>query len=422
MTRELFAGITVEDFVYLAAILGAGIVVALVVKVVTTIIKRRLRRRTRTNLVAQIVDDLDGPLFLWVLTVSLYLGLLLLPPADAYAGILRQWVVVATIALVVVTAIHIQGHALNWYLRRVGRRTSQVKVFNSLLPMVKRIATLVILAMGILIIMDQLGISIAPLIAGLGIGGLAVALALQGTLTNFFAGLNILTDGSIRIGDFVELESGMSGYVDQIGWRTTRIRMLANNMVIIPNTKLADSIATNYNYPEDQMSVYLAVGVSYASDLDYVERVTVEVAKQVMDETVGAVEGYEPSVWYTEFGDSNINFWVVLRAHGYGESWLLKHNFVKALFRRYNEEGIEISFPARNIYMRGGTTEPGVTETNAAQIEEAARSRSRGTGDGESRGGPRRRISGVDLGAAEQGASGDPTGGAASPGGDVPPG
>ena len=122
-----------------------------------------------------------------------------------------------------------------------------------------------------------------------------VALALQGTLTNFFAGLNILTDGSIRIGDFVELDGGMSGYVDQIGWRTTRIRMLANNMVIIPNTKLADSIATNYNYPEDQMSVYLEVGVSYASDLDHVERVTVEVAKQVMDETVAWYQKYLPA-------------------------------------------------------------------------------------------------------------------------------
>jgi small-conductance mechanosensitive channel len=161
------------------------------------------------------------------------------------------------------------------------------------------------------------------------------------------------------------------------------------------------------------MSVYLEVGVSYTSDLEHVEEVTVEVAKQVMDETEGAVEGYEPSIWYTEFGDSNINFWVVLRAHGYGESWLLKHKFIKALFRRYNEEGIEISFPARNIYMRDGTAEP-----DAAQIEAAARSRARRAEAGSSD----RRPTGVDLGAAEQGAGGDPTGGDASPGGGIPPG
>ena len=421
MDRELFAGITVENLVFMAAVLGSGIVVALVVKVVTTVTKRRLRRRTRTNLLAQIVDDLDGPLSLWVLTEALYLGLLQLSLSDDLKESLRQWVVVITIALVVVTSIRIQGHALSWYLRRVGRRTSQTKVFNSLLPVVKRIATLVILAMGILIIMDQLGLSIAPLVAGLGIGGLAVALALQGTLTNFFAGLNILTDGSIRIGDFVELEGGLSGYVDQIGWRTTRIRMLANNMVIIPNTRLADSIATNYNYPDDQMSVYLELGVSYASDLDHVERVTVEVAKEVMDATEGAVDGYEPSIWYTEFGDSNINFWVVLRAHGYMESWLLKHNFIKALFRRYNEEGIEISFPARNVYMRGGAAEP-----DAAQIEASIRSRAGrtepGKGDGDPRGRSEGQRTGVDLGAAEHGADGEPPGGGGPSSGGAPPG
>ncbi len=417
MSRELFAGITVENLVYLAVVFGTGMFLALVVKVGTTIIKRRLRRKTRTSLAAQIVDDLDGPLFLWILTVSLYLGLLRLPLSDDLKESLRQWVAVITIALVVLAAIRIQGHSLNWYLRRVGRRTSQVKVFNSLLPMGRRIATLLTLAMGILIIMDQLGLSIAPLIAGLGIGGLAVALALQGTLTNFFAGLNILTDGSIRVGDFVELEGGMNGYVDQIGWRTTRIRMLANNMVIIPNTRLADSIATNYNYPEDQMSVYLEVGVSYDSDLDHVEEVTVEVAKQIMDGTEGAVEGYEPSIWYTEFGDSNINFWVVLRAHGYGESWLLKHNFIKALFRRYNEEGIEISFPARNVYMRDGTVEP-----DAAQIEAAGRSGARRTETRSTDDRPRGRRTGVDLGAAERGADGEPPGGGGPTGGDVPPG
>lgn len=401
-------------------------VVALVVKVGTTVTKRRLRRRTRTNLLAQIVDDLDGPLFLWVLTVSLYLGLLRLSLSDDLEESLRQWVVVITIVLVVVTAIRIQGHALSWYLKRIGRRTSQTKVFNSLLPMGRRIATLVTMAMGVLIILDQLGISIAPLVAGLGIGGLAVALALQGTLTNFFAGINILTDGSIRIGDFVELEGGLSGYVDQIGWRTTRIRMLANNMVIIPNTRLAESIATNYNYPDDQMSVYLELGVSYSSDLDQVEQVTVEVAKQVMDATEGAVDGYEPSIWYTEFGDSNINFWVVLRAHGYIDSWLLKHNFIKALFRRYNEEGIEISFPARNLYMRGGTTEPGVTETASEQIEAAGSSRARRRdgrrSDGRSRGRPRAQKTGVDLGAAEAGADTGLPGAGAPPGAATPPG
>jgi len=186
---------------------------------------------------------------------------------------------------------------------------------------------------------------------------LAVALALQGTLTNFFAGLNILTDGAVRVGDYVELSDGFSGYVDQIGWRTTRIRMLSNNMVIIPNSRLADSITTNYNFPDDPMSLFIKIGVSYFSNLEHVERVTVEVAEEVMGNNTAAVQGYKPSVWYDEFADSNITFWLVLRAHGYLESWTLKHHLMKALFSRYEQEGIEISFPNRNVFFRSNDEE-----------------------------------------------------------------
>ena len=354
MSTELFAGITVAHAIYSSTMLVVAFLVAWVVRLVTGRLKRRLRKRTRTGLVAQIVDDVEEPLFILLLLTGLYLALLGLPPVADKELALRRGFTVLSIILVVYTILRVQGHALTWYVRRVGRRSAQAKVLTTMLPMAKRTIGIVVLVMAALVIMDQLGIAIAPLVAGLGIAGLAVALALQGTLTNFFAGINILTDGSIRVGDYVELEGGLAGYIDQIGWRTTRIRMLASNMIIIPNSKLADSITTNYNFPGEEMSVYITVGVAYSSDLDHVEQVTLEVANQVMLGTTGSVEGYQPSVWYTEFADSNINFWVILRAQGYMDMWLLKHNFIKALLRRYNQEGIEISFPARSLYFKDG--------------------------------------------------------------------
>ena len=358
MDRVLFAEMTIGNLTYLGAAVLVGVVLAFATRFIAARLKRRLRRRNEASLGAQMVDDLEESLALWIVLAGVYLGLLGLPPLGDHLSIVRRSFTVVSLVVVVYAGIRMQGSAITWYSRRIGRRTGQAKVLNSLLPMVRRIAAIVLLAVGVLIILDQLGIAIAPLVAALGLGGLAVALALQGTLTNFFAGLNVLTDGSIRVGDFVELDNGMNGVVDEIGWRTTRIRRLANNMVIIPNSKLAESIVTNYNYPEDQMSVYIELGVSYSSDLEQVERVTVEVAKRVLEETPGSVKEYEPSIWYTEFGDSNINFWVVLRAHAYLDSWLVKHNFIKALFRRYNEEGIEISFPARNVFMRNGVVGP----------------------------------------------------------------
>jgi small-conductance mechanosensitive channel len=300
------------------------------------------------------VDDIDGAVSLWIALAGVYLGLLGLPPLGDHLFALRQAFTVVSVVVVVYGGIRVQGDAIIWATERIGQRTGQAKVLNSLGPLARQIAGVVTVAMGVLVVLDLLGISIAPLVAGLGIGGLAVALALQGTLTNFFAGLNVMTDGSIRVGDYLELEGGMIGVVDLIGWRTTRIRLLSNNMVMIPNARLADNIATNYNYPVEEMSVYVQVGVSYFSDLAQVEQVTVDVAAKVLEETPGSVKGYEPTIWYTGFGDSNINFWVVLRAQGYMESWLIQHNFIKALFRRYEEEGIEISFPARNVFMRDG--------------------------------------------------------------------
>jgi len=372
---ELFSGITVAHVIYAAIVLMVALVVSFVARLVSNRVKTRLRAKERAVLAAQFVDDMDGPVSTLLLLTGIYLVLIGLPPVADHEMVIRRGFTVVAISLVVFTALRIQAHALSWYMGRLGRSSGQVKVLNTMLPMAKRVVAILIVVMGALVIMDQLGIAIAPLVAGLGIAGLAVALALQGTLTNFFAGINILTDGSVRVGDYVELEGGLAGYIDQIGWRTTRIRMLANNMIIIPNSKLADSVATNYHFPVEEMSVYVNVGVAYSSDLDHVEEVTLEVANEVMKETEGSVEGYAPSIWYTDFGDSNINFWAVLRANGYVDMWLLKHNFIKALFRRYNEEGIEISFPARSLYFK-----------NSVPLTDEPQATSRQTGDRRSSG------------------------------------
>jgi len=351
--RVLWSDITVANLAFSGSSLAIGLSSALVARLISHAIKHRMRARKRSSLPAQLVDDVDGALAIWLIFTGVFIGLIHLPPLGVYLDVARQVYTIASIAIVIFASIRLQGHILRGYGRQVGRRTGQTKVWNSLIPMVRRIVSIVLLAIGTLIILDQLGVSIAPMVAGLGITGLAVALALQGTLTNFFAGVNVLTDGSIRVGDFIELEGGTRGVVDQIGWRTTRIRMLADNMVLIPNSRLADNITTNYNYPGDEMSVYVELGAGYSSDLDEVERITVEIAKQVLSETEGSVITYQPSIWYTDFGESNINFWVVMRAHSYLDSWLVKHNFIKAVRRRYREENIEISFPARTVYMRG---------------------------------------------------------------------
>lgn len=358
MDRVVIGDVTAGDLVFLGSAVAIAFVVSFVVRVISRMIKGNLRRKDPDSIRAHLIDDIDGPLSLQIILAGLHVGLRWQPTLSDYQSLITNTYAIVSIFVVMFAVLRVQGDAIKWGLGRLGVETGQQVVMESIAPMATQVARVVTLAMGLLIVLDQLGVSIAPLVAGLGVVGVAVGLALQGTLASFFAGLSVMTDGSIRVGDYVELESGMIGRIDAIGWRTTRIRLLSDNTVIIPNSKLADNVTTNYNHPFEEMSVYLQVGVSYFSDLEHVERVTVEVGRQVLADTPGAVKEYDASIWYTELGDSNINFWVVLRSDNYVDSWLIKHNFIKALYSRYEEEGIEISFPARNVFMRDGALEP----------------------------------------------------------------
>ncbi len=206
-----------------------------------------------------------------------------------------------------------------------------------------------IIGIGVLIFLDLIGISITPILASLGIGSLAVALALQETLSNFFAGIYVAVDRPVNVGDFVKLESGEEGYVSDIGWRSTRIRALSNHMLIIPNSKLIGSIITNYYEPDKEQAVLVDVGVHTSSDLNRVEKVTSEVAAEIMKRVPGGVPGFEPFIRYHSFGDSAIVFTVIMRAREFTDNYLIKHEFIKELQKRYGREGIVIPYPTRTL-------------------------------------------------------------------------
>jgi len=200
---------------------------------------------------------------------------------------------------------------------------------------------------------DSLKITITPFIASLGIGGVVVGLAMQDTLSNFFSWAYIVSNKPIRGGDYIQFEAGKEGYVDRIGWRNVRVRTLSNNILIIPNNKLVSSPVTNFYLPESELAVLVNVGVAYQSDLEKVEKVTIEVAREVLQETEGAVKEFQPFIRYNALGESSINFTVILRAKEYTDQHLIIHEFIKRLHRRYQREEIEMPFPTRTVYLKG---------------------------------------------------------------------
>ncbi|MFB6517097.1 mechanosensitive ion channel family protein [Streptomyces sp. NPDC056401] len=214
------------------------------------------------------------------------------------------------------------------------------------------ITRVLVIAMGVLVALESVGVSIAPLVTALGVGGLAVALALQDTLANLFAGVHILASKTVQPGDYIRLTSGEEGYVVDINWRNTVVRNLSNNLVIIPNGRLARTNMTNFTQPEQRLTILVQVGVGYESDLEHVERVTLEVVDGVMADVKGAVPDHEALVRFHTFADSRINFTVILGVGEFSDQYRIKHEFIKRLHSRFRAEGISIPAPTRTVALR----------------------------------------------------------------------
>jgi small-conductance mechanosensitive channel len=212
-----------------------------------------------------------------------------------------------------------------------------------------------IFVVGILVALSVLGISIAPIITALGVGGLAVALALQDTLANLFAGIHILVEKPLRVGDFVRLESGQEGQVVDITWRTTRVRTLANNLVVLPNGKLTQSTFTNYSLPESRSALAIPVSVAYGTDVERVERILLETAAEAAGGAEGALAEPAPAVRLIPgFGASSLDLTLSVHVAAFADQYAVQDVLRRRILARFAAEGIEIPYPHRVVRVEGG--------------------------------------------------------------------
>ena len=329
-----------------AAILAGSCIVGLLLQRYLMSRIRSVAARTRWKADDILIDSLRGAPFLWCIVAGLALAIrrIGLPPDDAaLAG-------KALASALIVSGTLVAGRFVGGAIRF---RASSVEGGLAAASLAVTLGRLAVFLVGSLVLFQTLGVEIGPLLTTFGVGGLAVALALQDTMSNFFAGLHVLLSGRVRKGDYIRLQSGEEGYVTEITWRDTTVRSLPNNLVVIPNGKLSSAIVTNFNHPDREMAVLVEVGAAYDSDLKIVEHVTVEVARSVMREVAGGVPTFEPFIRYHTFADSSVNFTVILRGKEFVDQYLLKHEFIKRLHRRFGEEGIRIPFPMRTVVIQG---------------------------------------------------------------------
>lgn len=294
---------------------------------------------------SEILDkSLTGVPLVWGILIGTYSAIQLVEVKPEWIKLLEAVMMIASIFSITMVVARIFAALAGIY----AQKTEGTFPTASILANIIETATYIT---GILIILQTFGVSITPILTALGVGGLAVALALQDTLANVFSGLHILLSKPIKTGEYIKLDTGEEGYVVDISWRNTTIQALGNSLIIVPNQKIASAIIINYDKPDNELVVSLSLGVSYACDLDHVEKVTIEVAKEVMHELAANIENFEPVVRFHTFGDSSIMFNVILRVQTFTDQYKVKHELIKRLHRKYNREGIEIPFPIRTIHM-----------------------------------------------------------------------
>ncbi|MBI2679423.1 MAG: mechanosensitive ion channel family protein [Candidatus Solibacter usitatus] len=323
------------------------------------LIIRALRRveapagQTVANIVA---ERLGGPFWIWAVILGIYLGVEYsnLPPKNE--RLIGRTLEILWIISLIWIAARMTGNLIRHFGTRLRGATQVTSLTQSL-------AQLCVWCLGGSVLMHYLGISLVPILTALGVGGLAVALALQDTLSNLFAGFYVTMAGQMRPGDYIRLSTGEEGYVSDISWRSTAIRTLNNNMTIIPNAKLAQAIVTNFHLPQRRTAVNIIVNVAYSSDPDRVEQILLDEVSGATKDLTTLLADPAPNVRLIPgFGDSALSFTLSCYVTEFAEQFLVQHELRKRILRRFQQEGIEIPFPTRTLYVADSNKQKSLTD------------------------------------------------------------
>lgn len=306
----------------------------------------RWAAKTDTRADDFIIDSIRHPSIFWVFATSIYITIATsdLPEKYVNYGLKALYILIilsVTLALANIASKLVQG--------TIEKSSPGAAVTG----LSKAVIKVVILAIGLLIMLNGLGVSITPMLTALGVGGLAVALALQDSLSNLFAGMHLLMERPIRVGDYIKIGSGEEGFVADIGWRTTKLRQPSNNIVIVPNNKLSTSIITNYHMPVTNLSFPIQISVSYSSDPEHVEKILLDEVERAVGEVSGLLPEPSPAVRFMPgFGPSSLDFTLICHVAEYVDQYLVQHELRKRIFKRFRQEGIEFPFPTHTVYLK----------------------------------------------------------------------
>lgn len=334
------------------ALISLGIVAAFVVggKALIFLIDRFIRKlteKTATNLDDMLLAVVERPIYYIIVIWGVYVGIHRLSGhiGEDIFKVLDGALFILVMVFVVKLVYDVINAMITWYGENAAARGDS-DLNKTVLPLGKKLVKIFVILSGLIIVLDHFHYNISSLVAALGVSSLAVGLAAKDTLSNMISGFIIMADRPFRLGDRIESD-GRTGDVTEIGIRSTKIRTIENNIVIIPNTKLVDSVVINQAYPESSQTSFFKVGVEYGSDIEKVRRVMTEVAAGIPE----ILDDPAPRVFFTAHGDSALEFQIMYRVHEYVLKWAALDKLNTAINRRFAEEGIGMAFPTRTVHI-----------------------------------------------------------------------
>jgi small-conductance mechanosensitive channel len=292
------------------------------------------------NLLVALVERMITPILAIAVVAACFN---LFPLSSKHLAVLNRFFYIAVLIVGVYCAARVTLSLLNqWLESKEGREGFREPT--------QFMVCVIFATFGTMILLENLGISLIAVWTTLGVSTVAVVLALQDTLSNFFAGVYPRLDHPVRLGDYIKLESGQEGFLLERGWRSTRIKALSNIVFVVPNAKLASAIVTDCSLPDPHMSLLIPISVNLNSNPQQEEDVVVEEASKALGNIPGLVSDSAPFARFTPgFGQFSLDFTLICTVGSYVDQYLVQHELRKRIYKRLREEGIEFLVPQQGV-------------------------------------------------------------------------
>ena len=341
--HQEFYGNSILNWAIAVGILILSFVVVKMLYWIFSNVIRRLTSKTKTNLDDVLINKLEKPLTYLILILGYWISIHYLVFKEEVEIVLEN----AAYFLLVLDVTAILSRIVDALISEVIMpitEKSESSFDNQLIPVIQKGVRSIIWVLGIIIGLDNIGFDITAMIAGLGIGGLALALAAQDSVKNIFAGIMIFLDKPFRIKDRIQVD-GFDGTVEEVGLRSTRLRTLEGRIVTIPNSRFTDNSVTNVT-SQPTLKVKLNLGLTYDTDEVQMQK-AIDILEDIVKDQEAITDDY--AAGFNGFGDFSLNilfiYYVKPDSH-----WLDTQTLVnKEILRRFNKEGLEFAFPTQTI-------------------------------------------------------------------------